>query len=340
MNIPFENLCTLLIAPTGWGKTTLIFDIMKSSRKKIVFYSPLKALSEEFHLRCAQEGLRSWLPKSRQELEKDFDHFDFEILILTYEKITANILGKLIDSDYLHILDEIHLNEIWGQSFRPILKEFVEIYLHYKLNCLFLSATVSNEHISELKKINSDLLILKIDNYRLKKSPQRVYKVLKKYQAVCLIPKIHQKRTLIFCKYRHEVKSLGDYYRSLGYQVLTCISGEVEKFRRDLLEVDSDMIIATSCLSHGVNLPKLDNVFILYPVKNKEMWVQMIGRAGRRGEEFNVYQMDNFSYDNFTPIKGVVHWFLKKAYIDLWKWKEFSFRKQFTRKGTLLEHFF
>lgn len=333
MKIPFEKLITLLIAPTGWGKTTLIFQIAQSSSKKIVFYSPLKALAQEFYIRALENGFNAFCPDSRKQLEREYDQIDFDILVLTYEKVTPNIFGKLIDANYLHIFDEIHLNQIWGDSFRPLLKDFIDIYLHLKLNCLFLSATISDEYTSQLTSACQELTIIKVDNYRLKKSPKMIYKFFNKHKMIELISHIHHTRTLVFCRYRKEVKELAHYYEKKGLKVLSCISGEVERFQMDLLNKECDMIIATSTLSHGVNLPSIDNIFILYPVQNKEMWVQMMGRAGRKGEDFQVFQMDKFIYDNFTPTKGMVHWFGKRVYLELWKWKAYLFTKRFTKSA-------
>jgi superfamily II DNA or RNA helicase len=80
-----------------------------------------------------------------------------------------------------------------------------------------------------------------------------------------------------------------------GWYALGCRGGETEGFQQQLLEekknnhTGSLFIIATSCLSHGINLPSITNVIILYPEHQEEILYQMLGRGGRRGEDYTVH---------------------------------------------------
>ena len=56
-----------------------------------------------------------------------------------------------------------------------------------------------------------------------------------------------------------------------------------------------DFIIATSVVSHGVNLPSIGRVIFLYRVQNTAHYIQMLGRGGRRGESVQ-YHVLNFNY--------------------------------------------
>ena len=53
-----------------------------------------------------------------------------------------------------------------------------------------------------------------------------------------------------------------------------------------------DLIVATTAISHGVNLPEIHRIYFAYPFKNRDFWIQMVGRGGRKGECFQVHTMD------------------------------------------------
>jgi superfamily II DNA or RNA helicase len=53
-----------------------------------------------------------------------------------------------------------------------------------------------------------------------------------------------------------------------------------------------DFIISTTVLSHGVNLPKIEKLFFTYKVENPDLWIQMVARGGRKGEEFQVFALE------------------------------------------------
>jgi len=317
VNFPFETNRTLLIAPTGWGKTTLLLGLLIKSKKTMVFYSPLRALADEFFKRAQEEGVKCFCPQNRKAMRAGIEHNEFDLLIITYELIDDTSLGYLIDQDYFHVIDEVHLNLIWGKGFRPILQDVLDILLHYSDSLLMLTATCSNELEQYINQTSSLVYSINIKNFALKKSPQNIFTSLNKKELVKNIEMIHQKRTLVFCQYRKEVEYLTSLFKSKDYHVLGCVSGGVDYFRSMLLKRDPDFIFATSTLSHGVNLPQIDNIIILYPIENKELWIQMIGRAGRRGEDFNVYQMNLESYEQNSILKGLLKWYVFKKLLML-----------------------
>ena len=99
---------------------------------------------------------------------------------------------------------------------------------------------------------------------------------------------------LIFCKYRSEVEKWEKRLFQKGYSVWTCVGGEAGEFsKRAQNENPPNFIIATTVLSHGVNLPQISRIFFLYQVNNLDFWIQMVARGGRRGEAYEVYALEN-----------------------------------------------
>ena len=118
---------------------------------------------------------------------------------------------------------------------------------------------------------------------------------------------------LVFCYRRTEVDSLVRDLNSRGFKVLGCKGGEVGAFLEKFYEAKSlDCICTTSALSHGVNLGTVRGVFFTYPVKNKDLWFQMVGRGGRTGEDFEV-----FGFNSFLGKQNSFLYFVRAIVMDL-----------------------
>jgi superfamily II DNA/RNA helicase len=117
--------------------------------------------------------------------------------------------------------------------------------------------------------------------------------------------------SLIFCKYRSEVDKRTKLLKAQGYIVLSCIGGEASKFVEELkLHPHIDFIVATSVVSHGVNLPNISRIYFTYKVDNIDFYLQMIGRGGRDGSRFDIH---TFNRDYFP--KGLLFIGLLKVYL-------------------------
>ena len=94
--------------------------------------------------------------------------------------------------------------------------------------------------------------------------------------------------------------------RRMGLRSIGCVGGEVEIFLKELAERNEevDCIFSTTTLSHGVNLPEIKKVFINYEVKNYDFWLQMIGRGGRRGSDYEIYTFDAFNLSKKELLKN------------------------------------
>jgi superfamily II DNA or RNA helicase len=138
---------------------------------------------------------------------------------------------------------------------------------------------------------------------------------------------------LIFCQYREEVRHWESKLLSLGFRCWSCVGGEAQGFSTLVrTQLPPDFIIATTVLSHGVNLPRISRVFFTYPVKNRDFWIQMVARGGRKGEPFDVFSVEKPTglqwnkYTNYLAIRrldlkmsgrkffrAIQEWFLKAS---------------------------
>jgi superfamily II DNA helicase RecQ len=334
------NSNVLLIAPTGWGKTTLLIDLVSKSPCRWVYLAPLRALANEFYIRCSKRIQGVVLIKHFHEIDELIKSgIDFKLLIITPELLTPEVY-KQFENNTNVVFDEIHLFYYWGDSFREKLIDCYEEILSLNIPVLSLTATMSENLLSrwhaDSKRHHDNSFVINLNNHTLKKDPKMIIHVPRLFKNDAYEEFIFKKAKhskLIFCGYRKEVETLKISLKSLGFSVVSCIGGETESFQMELsLHSRPDFIIATTAISHGVNLPKISAILFRYPVKNYDFWIQMIGRAGRRGEEFKVYSMDMYRLskkDQFLSILYLLFIKLKNKIIP------YEFRRYYYSKNTV-----
>ena len=327
---------TIFIAPPGWGKTSLILDIYKKNSIKIIFVSPFRALANEFYFRFKDEGLENcFLITKMSEKRSSFKKFmrgDKSLLILTPELLVSDILHEIesVEEKILIVLDELHLFYYWGLTFRPALWEAFMGVLNSGQPTLGLSATFDKTLITSLKKDFSNflplqqLIFINIGNQKLKNLPKKstlfppkkisFFKNCFRRRLLYQLKKEDQGVILVFCRFRREVDLWVSELKDRGYSVLGCKGGEVNKFLEDYRRNKMiQCICTTSALSHGVNLLNVSKVFFSYPVRNRDLWFQMVGRGGRTGEAFEF-----FGYNSFLKKERVLFLFLKAILYDFY----------------------
>lgn len=271
VTMPHTQNLLILTAPPASGKTFWIESLIAAGLESLLIISPLRALKDE----C----LEKW---------------GEEVKVVTPEE-------WLLRPQYTEVVifDEFHLHFYWGDTFRPCLWEvFFGLASSAGLTIL-LTATLSPpmvEELEEFKRHFNKIFWLDFGNQRLKFNPTRYVKCPSRLWVEDLITCGPRGKgvSLIFCPYRKDVFIWERKLAHLGYTSWTCIGGEAKYFK-DKLKQDEvpDFIIATSVLSHGVNLPSISCIFFLYPLQNIDFWIQMVARGGRRGESYEVFALEN-----------------------------------------------
>ena len=265
--------CELIVltAPPASGKTHLISSLIRDLEQLPLVISPLRALANEclsmWGSSCIVMTPEEWLKKGKE--------------------------SRIV------ILDEFHLYFYWGDSFRPQMWEaFYEMVQAAEL-VIFLTATLTEEMIEEIKTYGCHfdrMTWVDHGNQQLKNKPIHYYKAhsLKWIENYLLNITFDKGVNLIFCAYRADVMKWEKILKAKGHTVWTCLGGEASLFSLKVQnELPPKFIIATTVLSHGVNLPNISRIFFLYSVKNLDFWIQMVARGGRRGETFEVFALEN-----------------------------------------------
>lgn len=261
----------VLTSPPASGKTYWIKSFFESGITSLIIVSPLRALKDE----CQ-------------------DKWSGAVKVVTPEEwLMRPELTEIV------IFDEFHLNYYWGDSFRPSLWEaFYGLSSHACLTIL-LTATLSDEMIKELSSYSihfESILWCNFGNQELKFAPKRYFKSpSKKWISDLIVCGPRGKGVnLIFCPYRQEVFDWEKSLKLMGYKVWSCVGGEARYFKDKMnSEEVPDFIVATSVLSHGVNLPSISCIFFLYPLGNIDFWIQMVARGGRGGESYEVFSLES-----------------------------------------------
>lgn len=313
-----QNSQALIVtAPPGWGKTYHFLKAIKSVKKlNVIFIFPLRALCDEVYLKAIEFSIST--ANIRKMSDYDTQSLDyFRLILCTPELCDLDRLSR----KRIIILDEFHLFYYWGDTFRPALSElFYEICSHgYPL--VLLSATLNKEFIErlnfELRLNYENYYYLNFGNQLLKNIPYHLIYYPKLSHLWIWDDIFYAKRTgisLVFCQFRNQVRELSLLLKNKGFHVLSCVGGEAKDFCIELEKQEKkiDYIVATSVVSHGVNLPSISKVYLTYKIANIDFYLQMIGRGGRDGARFELHTMNFEYFSKYFLLKGFLKAILKK----------------------------
>jgi ATP-dependent DNA helicase RecQ len=266
-----NNELLILTAPPASGKTHLISELISKLDEAPLFISPLRALANECLVKwgatCIVMTPEEWMRK----------------------KTPARVL----------ILDEFHLYFYWGDSFRPQMWEAFYALVEAAEVVILLTATLTEEMLDIIKTFSchfDQMTWIDHGNQCLKNKPVRYIKAYSQTWLEKYLMSINREAgvTLVFCAYRADVFRWEKKLKEEGRVVWTCVGGEASLFSIKVQsERPPEFIVATTVLSHGVNLPQISRIIFLYQVKNLDFWIQMVARGGRRGEDFEVFALEN-----------------------------------------------
>jgi len=298
----------ILSAPPAWGKTALIQSLFsKDSHLNILYISPLKALALELLEKAREwEMLEEVLLLKTSSISKKREN-NSKLYIITPEtlfsqfkdEVEENLFENQVD---LIVIDEFHLFTKWN-SFRPSMDEVLFFLGTSSIPIIHLTATIDVEEnflYEYYFPSFQDLYYLNLGNFRLKNAPiiSMAINPMFRFFAIFLIKLLllwfrRIGPILLFVRTRREVDRWVRWGKYYDINILGCVGGETQKFIENLkFSPDPRMIVSTSCLSHGVNLPGPRIVVISYEEKDNALFLQMCGRGGRRDESsFTLFYM-------------------------------------------------
>ena len=303
---------TLLMAPPAWGKTWLLLQHIERGNGVWIFLSPLRALANEFYDNCGNISAR-YLIKCRADWKevKGGKNALPTLIVTTPECLRVDGIENLARGRQVSIIvDEFHLFYLWGHSFRPTMWDSLLALSCRGFSFVALSATMNETLLRQWRRdfsLACDILVeIDVGNRRFKYFPQRIYyfspwgkRMLERRFLFLLLARqrIGKGKTMLyFCRYRRQVDSWVSFCRRRGILAVGCKGGEVEFFIEEMAALSHTpvVIFSTTALSHGVNLPQIDKVFLSYVVESEDFWLQMATRGGRNGENFQIYTLNTY----------------------------------------------
>lgn len=316
----------LVEMPTGMGKS-LLFQLIPFlpapiGRKPcavVIVPTVALALDHELTLQATPglEGARAITGDLSQdevtEILGGFRRGEVPVLILSPEKaMRPEIMAELVEAarpvtTYSHlrgllthiVVDEAHIVESWGRSFRPDFQRLPALLNQVRganpdLRCLLLSATLTLgarevlrsgwgqsgdwlEISSGTPRSEHDLYVCP---YKYKSSRDRDLR-----QIIDLVP-----RPAIV--YFTEVEEANEIFRqsrgAAGYERIAIFTGETggaerRQILKDWKENRLDLIVATSAFGMGVDKADVRTVIHACLPENASRWYQEVGRAARDG---------------------------------------------------------
>ena len=292
----------LLSAPPASGKTYWISQNWSTISKRCLFLSPLRAICEEFE-QAHQSSCDTFYLRSKKEVltflksppSKALCLMTVEVFMSTSQLWEQKFFRSFRGGLPCIFIDEFHLIKIWGDSFRPVLHEMLYFLSTQEVNIIGMSASLDCDCEqwvqTELKNGFSNLYWLDHGNMIFKHSPKRQY--IFRWKQIfyfwlfleLVAAKYKGQAVLVFCRYRHEVYELCSFFRPF-ISTIGVVGGQTQGFSKKIQALRPRLIVGTSCLGHGVNLPILSSVFCNYREKNEALRLQMLSRGGRKGDEF------------------------------------------------------
>lgn len=324
------------MAPPASGKTSFLLDIFNQlPNERWVFLSPLRALAEEFYLRT-----RDILPTQNYLKQGNDEIIKKGLIITTPEQVDDRLCEEI--KDCILIVDEMHLWAHWGDSFRYTMWEAYYQLMNYTNLVIHMTATVNVELRSWIDQTRchfDEILYLDYGNNQMRFEPNKIIyypKMISPDETIKRkINQTHDGCLLVFCAYRNEVKDWMSWAKKNNIPAISCVGGGARDFQKSLLSFPDKpkLILSTTVLSHGVNLPEISGVYFTYQVKDPDFWLQMVTRGGRRGQRYEVLTLDKEFINPSRRYRAFFAMILEEFITRLvsffncegpWSWKELS----------------
>ena len=313
----------LVTAPTGSGKTHIAKHLITNSDGLTVYTSPLKALSREVFLAVKEKVKAKYV--ASDVYEEDLSKVDADSLLTTYEKFDSTIRHKYswLKRVSLVIIDEVHNVEtdrglaienivLWAKANKVPIVALSATVPNVEKYREWLSATLIKYEKREIplhECIAYPFILRCYDNSKIMPIARRGLRNVKLELLLGVLDWVLSlgKNALVFVKSRSSTERLADTLVKFNIPAQPYHSGlpveTREKVINDFMSGKVKVLVSTTALGQGVNLPVYAVVFydLSLPESNEKgefkgwrdldvaEFKQIAGRAGRRGFDSEGY---------------------------------------------------
>jgi ATP-dependent DNA helicase RecQ len=297
----------LAMLPTGAGKTLLyaLGSLLFNDSVTIVI-CPLIALMRDQHQRMREAGIDSVVicseqdPEERREAYRQLLQGRVRLLFISPERFCLSGFQKFIRRLKIGmiVVDEVHCVVTWGHSFRPEYSQLSGILGTLRVSRLLaLTATASVRSRDLIKEMvfpdptEVFEIVEKPLNKNIKVESVRVFSEDERWRSVVhLLKESVSKKSILYFTRREQCQTAAQELRKLGYNSIIYHAGLHSETRKSvetyLRQSERKVVIcATLAFGMGIDLPDIQLIVLVgFPANLEEMF-QMMGRAGRKGEE-------------------------------------------------------
>ena len=345
---------TLVIAPTGYGKTeTAVFPVFyrilveNTLPISALYITPLRALNRDIELRLKRLGdalgikVKVRHGDSTESERKKILLDPPQLLLTTPESLLYLLVNekyrKLLENLKWIIIDELQemLDEKRGYELLVMLERIKRISKN-KLQLIGLSATIGDVEIAK-RFLGDDVEVAKIDARKNMEISLIIPEIKKEYadlslkfninpEVIARIKEIEEivkkeKPVLIFTNVRETAEYLSNELSKLTQlKVLThhgSLSREMRiEAEKEFREGEIDALVATSSLELGIDIGKINAVIQYMSPRQVIRLVQRIGRSGHSIEKLSKgYIIPSNDIFDILECKAIVDSF-KEGYLE------------------------
>jgi ATP-dependent DNA helicase RecQ len=321
INCVLENKNTLVIMPTGGGKSLCYQLSAIAAEGTAIIISPLIALMKNqvdvlkglFDVDGVANVFNSSLTQTEREIvKKQINDGTTKLLYLAPESLTKQKNIDFLKNQKISFVavDEAHCISEWGHDFRPDYRKLNQAVneINPELNIIALTATAT-------PKVQDDIIKnLRLKDVQIYKSsfnrPNLFYEVKHKTDnvnkdVISFIKKNDGKSGIIYCLSRKKVDEITNLLQLNNINALPYHAGYESKVRstnqEHFLMHRCDVIVATIAFGMGIDKPDIRYVIHYDIPKSLEAYYQETGRAGRDGGEGHCLAF--YSYDDIEKLE-------------------------------------
>lgn len=314
MNATLMNFDTLILMPTGAGKSLCYQLPSLISRGVTIVISPLKSLIEDQIKKLEKLKIKAATLSSNvkaKEIKMILDNLKcvkptIKLLYTTPEKLTGHKnLNLTLESLYKRnmiarfVIDEAHCITMWGKSdFRKSYRKLSIIRKKFPaVPIMALTATAPPEvriDIQELLNMDkeTEVFLQSFDRPNLK------FEVKKKIKRDCcseiaswIVSKCNEQSGIVYCLTREECESVAEELRTEGIRACPYHAGLKDDEKKRIFEhwETNEIQVVCATIAFGMGIDKSDVRFVIHYSMPKSIdgYYQEAGRAGRDGKFAN-----------------------------------------------------
>lgn len=304
-----ENKRTLVVQPTGWGKSVVYFVAAKLFRLQnkgvTIIISPLLALIRNQLDAAYQIGLNAFTLNSDniQEWEivnRAIAHNNCDLLIVAPERLHSKSFKEetlpLLERGpgiALIVVDEAHCISDWGHDFRPKYKKIIQFVntLENQIPMLATTATANERVAGDIKKqLGNHIEIIRGSLVR-ENLNLRIIHMQNSYEKLGWLDYHLRNNNLkgsgiVYCTTQKESERVTDWLISRGINAAYYHSGIRDKTVKEELEnklINNEIKVIVATIALGMGFDKKDVRFVIHYNMSSSMitYYQEIGRGGR-----------------------------------------------------------